>query len=70
MNINDDNELVGLIGPNGAGKSTLMSMICSIVKPTAGEILYNGVNIYNSGMLSDYRSKIAFVPQKSLYTNI
>ena len=31
-------EIFGLLGPNGAGKSTTMNMICSIVRPTAGEI--------------------------------
>ena len=30
-------EIFGLLGPNGAGKSTTMNMICSIVRPTAGE---------------------------------
>ena len=32
----------GLLGPNGAGKSTTLKMITGIMKPTAGEIIYDG----------------------------
>nr|WP_319529747.1 ABC transporter ATP-binding protein [uncultured Cohaesibacter sp.] len=37
---------IGLIGRNGSGKSTLSRLICGLVKPDAGEILVNGVNVY------------------------
>ncbi len=32
----------GLLGPNGAGKTTTIEMMEGILKPTAGEILFNG----------------------------
>ena len=32
----------GLLGPNGAGKSTTLKMITGIMKPTHGEIIYDG----------------------------
>ena len=35
-------EIFGLIGPNGAGKSTTIRMIMNILKPDAGEVLFNG----------------------------
>lgn len=35
-------EIVGLLGPNGAGKSTTLKMICGMLRPTAGEILFAG----------------------------
>ena len=36
----------GLLGVNGAGKTTLMRMLCTLVHPTAGEITYNGRDIF------------------------
>jgi len=33
---------VGIIGRNGCGKSTLLQLICSVLKPTSGEIVVNG----------------------------
>jgi ABC-2 type transport system ATP-binding protein len=37
----DDGEIFGLLGPNGAGKSTMVSMIGTVIQPTAGEIFIN-----------------------------
>ena len=34
--------MYGLLGPNGAGKSTTLKMICGMLRPTAGEILFAG----------------------------
>lgn len=33
---------VGIIGRNGSGKSTLLQIICSVLKPTSGEVAVNG----------------------------
>ena len=38
-------EILGLIGPNGSGKSTAMQMIMGVVKPTAGTIMLDGVDL-------------------------
>lgn len=38
-------EIVGLIGPNGAGKTTLFNCIAGTVRPSAGAILLDGVEI-------------------------
>ena len=37
-----EGEVYGLLGPNGAGKSTTLKMICGVLRPTAGEILFAG----------------------------
>ena len=33
-------ELVGLLGPSGCGKSTTLLMICGLLRPTEGRILF------------------------------
>ena len=34
--------IYGLLGPNGAGKSTLMKLICMLIQPTDGIVLFDG----------------------------
>jgi branched-chain amino acid transport system ATP-binding protein len=36
------NEILSVIGPNGAGKSTIFKLISSFVKPTRGDVRFNG----------------------------
>lgn len=36
------NSIYGLLGPNGAGKSTTLKMITGILKPTSGNIEFDG----------------------------
>ncbi|MCS6903634.1 MAG: ABC transporter ATP-binding protein [Candidatus Bipolaricaulota bacterium] len=38
------NEVVGLLGPNGAGKTTTIKSICTILRPTSGEIWVDGAD--------------------------
>lgn len=52
-------KLVGMIGPNGAGKSTLLKAIMGLLKPMSGDILFFGKR------LSEVRSQVAYVPQRS-----
>ena len=35
-------EIVGLIGPNGSGKSTLVNLVCGVLNPTSGEVIFEG----------------------------
>ena len=37
--------VVSLIGPNGAGKTTFFNMLTGVYKPTAGTILFDGVDV-------------------------
>ena len=34
--------VTGIIGPNGAGKTTLLNVLCGLVRPDAGQILFDG----------------------------
>ena len=38
----EPNEILSVIGPNGAGKSTIFKLISSFVKPSRGEVTFNG----------------------------
>ena len=40
-----DHKLVVFTGPNGGGKTTLAKIIMGLVKPTAGQILWNGQDV-------------------------
>ena len=39
---------LGILGESGSGKSTIGRVICGLLKPDSGEILLNGVSVYNS----------------------
>ncbi len=41
----NEGETLGLVGESGCGKSTLGRTILNLYKPTAGEILFNNINI-------------------------
>ncbi|MGL4394274.1 MAG: ABC transporter ATP-binding protein [Brevinema sp.] len=42
-----DKTLVALLGPNGAGKSTTMNIMTGFRPPIDGEVMINGVDIFN-----------------------
>lgn len=51
----------GLLGANGAGKTTLMRMICTVLKPTGGDVFYNGKSIGDMG--AKYCDLLGYLPQ-------
>lgn len=59
-------ELVGIIGPSGTGKSTLIRIINRLVDPSAGEILFHGIDLakVSGRRLRDARRQIGMVFQE------
>jgi ABC-2 type transport system ATP-binding protein len=49
----------GLLGPNGAGKTSLMRMLCGVLKPTGGQITYDGIDVSEEA----YRDLLGYLPQ-------
>lgn len=57
-------ELVGVIGHTGSGKSTLMSHLNGLVKPTTGQVLIDGIDIWaEPKKIRDFRFKVGLVFQ-------
>ncbi len=54
-------QVFGLLGPNGAGKSTTISVISTLIKPTNGDVLFEGTSILSNPSL--IRKKLGVVPQ-------
>lgn len=52
---------VAFIGPSGAGKTTISDLILSLLKPTEGKILMDGIDIEDLG--SAWNKIIGYVPQ-------
>lgn len=54
-----EGQIFGLLGPNGAGKTTLMQMIATLMMPTSGQILIDGLSADKN--LLDIHRKIGFL---------
>jgi len=56
-------EVVALIGANGAGKSTILKTVSGIVRPSAGEIVFDGAPIQGAKAYSLVETGLAHVPE-------
>jgi iron complex transport system ATP-binding protein len=55
-------EITGFIGPNGSGKTTLFRTLTKIIKPSSGQILYQGIDISQYSQM-ELAKHIALMPQ-------
>jgi lipopolysaccharide export system ATP-binding protein len=58
-------EIVGLLGPNGAGKTTTFYMIVGMIRPNAGRVFIDGLEITSSPMYQRSRMGIGYLPQEA-----
>ncbi|XP_015785350.1 ATP-binding cassette sub-family A member 1 [Tetranychus urticae] len=57
-------QITVLLGHNGAGKTTTMSMITGMIKPSAGKVLVNGIDVHQHTVAA--RRCLALCPQTDL----
>ena len=63
--------IVTLIGSNGAGKTTTLKTVSGLLKPKAGEILYEGKNIAGLPAHEVVRRGLAHVPEgRMIFANL
>lgn len=62
----EEKSLYGLLGPNGAGKSTLLKMLTGMLRPTSGQILFEG----HPWQRKDLNDIGALIESPPLYENL
>jgi iron complex transport system ATP-binding protein len=61
-------DFIGVAGPNGSGKSTLLKLLNGLLKPAAGRILLQDMNLAHLNRML-IAQKTAFVPQQTVFAN-
>lgn len=77
VDLSVDIGFTGLIGPNGAGKTTIFNVVTGYVRPSAGQVLLNGVEITGRGAAQVARAGVArtfqtpkLVPDMTVLDNV
>ena len=58
-------EIVGLLGPNGAGKTTFFYTIVGLIKPSAGEVSLDNIDITSYPMYQRAQNGIGYLAQEA-----
>ena len=61
VNLEIANGMFGLLGPNGAGKTTLIRILVTLMEPTSGTVLVNGVDLRKER--GAIRAMLGYLPQ-------
>jgi branched-chain amino acid transport system ATP-binding protein len=59
----DEGEVLGMIGPNGAGKSSILRAICGLLRPSSGEVVFEGRTLTGMAPEQIVRLGLALVPE-------
>ena len=62
-------EVIGFLGPNGAGKSTMMKILTGFIKPNAGEVFVDEIDVLQNPL--EAQKIIGYLPEHNpLYTDL
>jgi ABC-2 type transport system ATP-binding protein len=56
-------QIIGYLGPNGSGKSTTVKMLAGLLKPTRGQVTFDGEDVHKN--LVAYRKHLGYVPEEA-----
>jgi branched-chain amino acid transport system ATP-binding protein len=59
----EQGEVLGMIGPNGAGKSSILRAICGLLRPSSGEVAFEGRTVTGMAPEQIVRLGLALVPE-------
>jgi heme exporter protein A len=57
--LRDSGETLRVAGPNGSGKTSLLRILCGLLTPSAGEVLWNGARIQS--LKEDYARHVLYL---------
>lgn len=60
-------QVYGLLGPNGSGKTTAVNLLCGLLRPTAGTVRCEGVDVRED--VAGVRARLGVVPQETALYN-
>ena len=70
----NDREFLTLLGPSGCGKTTTLRLIGGFLKPTSGDVLFDGVRINDvpphKRAVNTVFQKYALFPHLNVYENV
>lgn len=59
----ESGKVIGLLGPNGAGKTTTFYMVVGLVRPDAGNVFLDGIDLAQKPIYERSRMGLGYLPQ-------